>query len=145
MVGGRVVRKDTEGIFKATGGSTDGRFEMMVLDVDYCFGPPLHVHEVQEDTFFIVNGVLTAQIGDEIIELKEGDFATAPPGVPHTFTNTNQNEVARVVNVMTPGIGFDHYIAGAMSGAEAAEMARLGKEYGVTLVGPSLAEKLDLH
>ncbi len=144
MVGGRVVRKDTGGIFKATGASTDGRFEMMVLDVDYRFGPPLHVHEVQEDTFFILNGVLTAQIGDEIIELKEGDFATAPPGVPHTFTNTNQTEAARVVNVMTPGIGFDHYITGAMSGVEHAEMERLGKKYGVTVVGPSLAETLNL-
>ena len=105
----------------------------------------MHVHEVQEDTFFILNGVLTAQIGDEIIELREGDFATAPPGVPHTFTNANRNEIARVVNVMTPGIGFDHYITGAMSGAAPAEMERLGKEYGVTLVGPSLAEKLDLQ
>jgi len=33
MPGGRVVRKGAEGIFKATGANTDGRFEMMVLDV----------------------------------------------------------------------------------------------------------------
>ncbi len=144
MSAGRVVRKETEGVYKATGANTDGRFEFMILDVRYGFGPPLHVHDAQEDTFYVLDGVLTAQIGEEIIELKEGDFASAPPGVAHTFTNASQNQVARMVNVMTPGIGFDHYITAAMSGADQAEMERLAKEYGVSIVGPTLAEKLGL-
>src|SRR5579862_6809989 len=115
MPEGRVVRVETGDIFKATGANTDGRFELMVLDIGHLFGPPLHIHEVQEDSFYVLDGVLTVQIDNDVIELRPGDFATAPPGVAHTFTNTEPNRIARMVNVMTPGIGFDRYIAAAMS------------------------------
>jgi quercetin dioxygenase-like cupin family protein len=131
-------------IFKATGANTDGRFELMVLDVGYLFGPPLHIHEVQEDSFYVLDGLVTVQVGDEVIKLQPGDFATAPPGVPHTFTNADPDRTARMVNIMTPGIGFDRYIAAAMSGSDEAEMKRLGKEFGVTMVGPPLPTRLGL-
>lgn len=144
MAEGRVVRAEAADIFKASGSNTDGRFELMVMDVGYLFGPPLHIHEVQEDSFYVLDGVLTVQIGDDIIELKPGDFATAPPGVAHTFTNTEAEGTARMVNIMTPGIGFDRYIAAAMSGTDPAEMERLDKQYGVTMVGPPLPAKLGL-
>lgn len=144
QVSGRVVRAAVGEIFKATGANSDGRMELAVLPVGYGFGPPLHIHDVQEDSFYIVDGVITAQLGDDLVELGPGDFATAPPGVPHTFTNTDRDHLATVVNLMTPGIGFDQYITAVMAGADPDEMERLNKEYGVTMVGPSLAEKLGL-
>ncbi len=143
--GGRVVRREAGSVCKATGADNDGRFEMLVLDVEHRGGPPLHTHEVQEDSFFVLDGVLTVQMADEVVALYPGDFATVPPGVPHTFTNTDPDRAARVLNIMTPGIGFDRYIAAAMSGTGEAEMERLGEEYGVTMVGPSLPEKLGLR
>lgn len=141
---GRVVRAEMGELFKATGGDTDGRFEFMVLPVGYLFGPPLHVHDVQEDSFYVLEGVLTVQIGEELEELKPGDFATAPPGTPHTFTNTDPEISATMVNVMTPGIGFDRYITALQSSPDPAELDRLARQYGVTMVGPTLAAKLGL-
>jgi mannose-6-phosphate isomerase-like protein (cupin superfamily) len=32
-----------------------------------------------EDSFFVVEGILTVQLGDEVVELGPGDFATARP------------------------------------------------------------------
>ena len=139
------MRADAPDPFRASGANTDGRFEMIVLEVGYLSGPPLHSHKVQEDSFYVLEGTLTAQLGDEIVELRPGDFATAPPGVAHTFTNTYREHAARMVNVMTPGIGFDRYIAAALSGADAAEMDDLGQQYGVTMIGPRLSEKLGLE
>jgi hypothetical protein len=53
-----------------------------------------------------------------------------------------------MVNVMTPGIGFDRFIEQFLAlqkrGAEVAEMARLSQEYGVQVVGPPLSVKLGL-
>jgi hypothetical protein len=46
-----------------------------------------------------------------VVELGPGDFGTAPPGVPHSFTNARVDQACRVVNLLTPGIGFDRYIA----------------------------------
>ena len=111
------------------------------------FGPGLHVHATQEDTFYVVDGVLTVQFGDDIVELGPGDFGTAPPGVPHSFTNADAERACRAINLMTPGIGFDRYIDQIEKVAATADhdaLDRLHAQYGVTVVGPSLAERLGL-
>lgn len=146
MAQGLVVRGDQSGPFKASGRDTDGRFDLFVMDVAYAFGPPLHTHTVQEDSFYVVDGVLTVQIGEDVIELEAGDFASAAPGVPHTFTNTRTDRAARMVNLMTPGIGFDQYIQRLMTdgGPDPETMEKLNQDFGVQLVGPPLSEKLAL-
>ena len=146
---GYVVRDGPGWTWKANGRDNEGRFDFLVVDhLAYASGPPLHIHAAQEDTFFIIDGVLTLQLDDEVVELGPGDFATAPPGVAHSFTNARPDQgVCRGVNLMTPGIGFDRYIEGidqlASSGDEES-MERLNAEFGVTFVGPSLADRLGL-
>ena len=143
------VSRDAPGwTFKANGRDNSGRFDLLVADLAYLAGPPLHIHEVQEDSFFVLEGVLSVQLGDEVVELGRGDFATAPPGVPHTATNTDADQRScRVLNLLTPGIGFDSYLAQL---AEVAAMGdhtavdRVHAQYGVTVVGPTLAERLGL-
>jgi mannose-6-phosphate isomerase-like protein (cupin superfamily) len=142
------VVKDAPGwTWKANGRDNQGRFDLLVSDIAFGTGPPLHIHAVQEDSFYVVDGVLTVQLGDKIVELDPGDFGTAPPGVPHTFTNARSDRVCRVANLMTPGIGFDRYIGGieevATTGDDEA-LERFHAQYGVTVVGPSLAERLGL-
>jgi hypothetical protein len=146
---GSVVRQEPGWTWKATGRDNDGRFDLLVAEhIAFGSGPPLHVHATQEDSFFVLEGVLTAQVGDDIVELGPGDFATAPPGLPHCFTNADARQPAcRVQFLLTPGIGFDRYIAriedvAATGDAEA--MDRLNAEFGVTVVGPRMAERLRL-
>jgi quercetin dioxygenase-like cupin family protein len=142
----RVVRSGESNPFKASGRENDGRLDLFVLDVPYRMGPPLHVHATQEDTFYVVDGVLTVQLDDEVLELLPGDFATAAPGVAHTFTSGRPDQAARMVNVMTPGIGFQHYIEQVNApDLDGAALAELNREFGVEMVGPSLAEKLGLR
>ncbi len=147
MSDARIVRNGG-GPFKASGSETDGRFDFFVLDIDYLAGPPLHVHAAQEDTFYVIDGVLTIQIGEDVIDLSAGDYGSAPPGVAHTFTNIHPDRRARAVNLMTPGIGFDRYIeqinALSEGSGDRTAMERLGEQYGVEMVGPSLAVKLGL-
>ncbi len=142
---GLVVRADQSGPFKASGPNNDGRLDFFVLDVDFAFWVPLHTHTQQEDTFFVVDGVLTLQLDDDVVELTSGDFATAPPGVAHSFTNTRpEGPPVRLVNLMTPGLGFDHYLEQVMAGADEATTNRLNEEYGVQMIGTPLAVKLGL-
>jgi mannose-6-phosphate isomerase-like protein (cupin superfamily) len=148
-VDGYVLRDAPGWTFKANGRDNQGRFDFLVVDhCAYATGPPLHVHAKQEDTFFILDGVLTVQLGEDVVELGPGDFGSAPPGVPHSFTNANADQpVCRVANLMTPGIGFDQYIGQidqlAASGDREA-LERFHTQFGVTIVGPSLAERLGI-
>ncbi|HTU39091.1 MAG TPA: cupin domain-containing protein [Acidimicrobiales bacterium] len=146
-VDGYVVRDAPGWTWKANGRDNQGRFDFLVSELAYGTGPPLHIHAIQEDSFYVVEGVLTVQLGDQVVELNPGDFGTAPPGVPHSFTNAQLGRACKVVNLMTPGIGFDRYVGEiedvAASGDDEA-LERFHAQYGLTVVGPSLVERLGL-
>jgi mannose-6-phosphate isomerase-like protein (cupin superfamily) len=150
LLGRGYVLRDAPGwAWKANGRDNQGRFDLLVVDhVAYASGPPLHTHATQEDSFYVLEGVLTVQLDDEVVELGPGDFATAPPGVAHSFTNAHPEQpVCRGLNLMTPGVGFDRYLDQLEQAAAAGDhesLARLNAEFGVTLVGPSVAERLGL-
>lgn len=79
---GYVLRDVPGWTWKANGRDNAGRFDFLVIDhLAYGAGPPLHVHADQEDSFYVVEGILTLQLGDQVVELGPGDFASAPPGV----------------------------------------------------------------
>src|SRR6185503_10673945 len=94
----RVVRagdgetvKDEPWLFKATGANTQGNFDFMVGEIGYLTGPPLHTHDDHYDCFFVLDGVLAVQAGEDMFDLGPGDFAAVPPGVPHTFDNLRED------------------------------------------------------
>ncbi|GAA5162521.1 hypothetical protein GCM10023321_48230 [Pseudonocardia eucalypti] len=134
-------------LFKVGGSQTGGRFDFMLMDVEHRAGPPLHVHEVQDDTFYVLSGVLTVQAGEQVVELGPGDFATVPPGVPHTFDNLDATQGAvRVVNLMTPG-GYDELFKEweSVSGTPSQEeITSIYARHGAKPVGPPLRDR-DVH
>jgi mannose-6-phosphate isomerase-like protein (cupin superfamily) len=64
---------------------------------------PLHVHYEDDEAWYVLDGALTFQLGDQIVEVEAGGAAFAPGGVAHTFWNPRQ-EQARYLLVMTPAI-----------------------------------------
>lgn len=133
-------------LFKATGDQTGGRFDFFEMTIEYLTGPGLHWHANQDDTFYVLDGVLTVQCGDEIHDLHPGDFITIPPRVPHTFDNTRKDKPAKVINLMTPG-GYHGLFAEnelLAEDAHPAEQDRINEKYEVTYVGPPLADRLGL-
>ena len=63
-------------------------------------GPPLHRHDFDE-TFVVLEGEVTFQLGDDLVTRRAGELAFAPRGVPHTFANQSGAD-ARHVIVITP-------------------------------------------
>jgi hypothetical protein len=148
-VDGYVLRDAPGWTWKANGRDNEGRFDFLVIEhLAYGAGPPLHFHTTFEDSFFVLDGLLTVQLGDDVVELGSGDFATAPPGVPHSLTNAHADQSAcRAVNLLTPGVGFDRYIKQIdqlAANGDHEGMERLNAEYDVTIVGPSVADRLGL-
>jgi mannose-6-phosphate isomerase-like protein (cupin superfamily) len=87
---------------KATGRDTAGSFYLgeAVIMPGYA-GPPPHVHDRQHDMFYVLEGTLTLQIGDETVDLGPGSFACIPPGTVHTFSNRSEQPL-RFLNFDTP-------------------------------------------
>ena len=153
MADARIVRNGEGEVYERFwkfkhGSLTGGKFDFMVGSIDYLSGPPLHVHDEQDDTFFVLEGVLAVQVGDDVHDLGPGDFASVPPGVPHTFDNIRKDQPpVKLCNLMTPGWLDRQFrdmseLAGSI--ADSADAARHRKKHGVTHVGPTLGEKLGL-
>lgn len=68
-------------------------------------GPEAHVHDAEDDAFYVLDDQLTFMIGEEEIQVGAGTFVLVPPGVLHTFANRTSSPV-RILNIHAPA-GFD--------------------------------------
>ena len=71
------------------------------------FATGLHVHRVQEETFYVLEGECEWHVGDGIVRARPGTFLFIPPGVPHNITNVSERQ-ARVLMTVSPP-GHEHY------------------------------------
>jgi mannose-6-phosphate isomerase-like protein (cupin superfamily) len=96
--------------FLARSVDTD-RFNLAIVTIDpQRPGPETHLHEKEDDSFYMLDGELVFTVDGEDVTASPGTFVLVPPGVPHTFAN-HTDEPARFVNVHAPA-GFDRRIEG---------------------------------
>jgi quercetin dioxygenase-like cupin family protein len=125
-------------VIKATGAETAGSFFLSETTIDPGFpGPPLHRHERLHDMFYVLDGVLTMQVADELHELGPGTFVCVPPGVSHTFRNASERP-ARFLNFNTPA-GWEGYMrdlgeAGKAGPLTAEVIGRIASRYDFQVV-----------
>ena len=103
-------------------------------------GPPLHHHPFDEG-FYVLEGELTFQLGEELRSATPGDFVFAPANAVHTFANLSDTP-ARYLIVITPG-GFERYFerrAAQVKGVEPPAWA-LEPYPETTVVGPRIPDR----
>jgi quercetin dioxygenase-like cupin family protein len=71
------------------------------------FSTGLHVHRVQEETFYVLDGECEWQIGDQLVRAKPGAYVFIPPGVPHNIGNASDKPARMIMTVSPPG--HEHY------------------------------------
>jgi mannose-6-phosphate isomerase-like protein (cupin superfamily) len=67
-----------------------------------------HVHDDEDDAFYIIEGEMTFFFGDEETSAPPGTFVLVPPGTSHGFRNDGTVPV-RMFNIHAPA-GFDRRI-----------------------------------
>lgn len=92
---------------KVTAQQTGGLLSIIEVTEPPNADGPWHVHHREDEGFWILEGDVTLQIGDETIEAHAGDFAFGPRGVPHRYTVGDAG--CRMLFIMTPG-GFEQLI-----------------------------------
>src|SRR2546423_11092987 len=68
-------------------------------------GVPLHVHDRDEEFYYILEGAYEMKAGDERINAEVGSMVVIPKDVPHEFRNAG-DVPARALMIFRPG-GFD--------------------------------------
>ena len=100
---------------KLPGEATDGRYALIEFLFPRHASPPLHTHP-QDESYFVLDGRLTVQAGDERFELEPGAAAAVPMGVPHTFRV--DSDTARVLVLSTPA-GLERFVRAGSTPADA--------------------------
>jgi quercetin dioxygenase-like cupin family protein len=81
--------------------TTGGSYALMEVRVRQGFEAPPHVHNGEDEIFFIQEGEVTFTSGNVVTEAKAGDHVFQPRGVPHSFKL--KTLTARMLVTFTPG------------------------------------------
>src|SRR5947208_7415977 len=67
------------------------------------FSTGLHVHRVQEETFYVLDGACEWQIGERVVSARRGAYVFIPPGVAHDIRNPGDAPARLLMTVSPPG------------------------------------------
>jgi uncharacterized cupin superfamily protein len=102
---------------------------------------PLHVHEDEDEAFYLLEGELTLLTADGEAKAGPGDFVHLPRGVAHGFLNAS-GAPARMLVVASAGGKLEGMFrdldAAARNGGPApAQVAAICASHGVTMLPPA--------
>src|SRR6476659_9651993 len=66
--------------FLVTGEQTGGAYFVMEALVPPGGGPPPHIHQNEDETFYVIEGQCRIMIGDRTVLARVGDFVNIPRG-----------------------------------------------------------------
>ena len=84
---------------RVPGEAVGDRYSLIEFMFPHAASPPLHTHP-QDESYVVLEGVLTIQAGEDRFVLEAGGAAAVPMGVPHTFRV--ESDTARVLVLSTP-------------------------------------------
>jgi quercetin dioxygenase-like cupin family protein len=73
--------------YLVTGAESGGSYFTVIVDMGPEAGPPPHIHHLEEEQFYILEGQLTYFVGEHLFEVRTGDFIHIPRGTVHSFKN----------------------------------------------------------
>ena len=128
--GEQIAVRDGSLSFLATGEQTGGAYALIETANNPHTGVRLHVHEREDETWFVLEGEFVFQVGDQTFQARQGDYVFGPRNVPHRYANQTES-VARALIMVTPA-GFEGFWReSARLGKEPEAHEALGQKYGV--------------
>ena len=127
--------------------TTGGQLALIEQRAPRGFSPPTHVHSREDQLLFVVDGSITARLGDDDRVVGAGECVWLPRGTAHTFRV--DSDEARLIEITTPG-GFEQFHVELGTPAtearipdpgpvDVAAMAAGSARYGCDIIGPPMA------
>jgi quercetin dioxygenase-like cupin family protein len=92
--------------------------------------PPIHTHTREDETVYVLEGAITAYVGDQQFEVEAGSYAALPNNVPHGFTV--RGEQVRLLQTLHPAGAEYFFVPRDESDSDPAK-------FGITLHDPAPA------
>lgn len=97
-------------------------------------GPPLHVHEKENETYYVLDGEFEFVCGEDHVTGGRGTFVFARRGLPHRFKNIGSTP-GRILVGFTPA-GIEQYFTevAAQQVVTPQIMTEIAGRHGITIV-----------
>lgn len=125
---------------KISGNDTNGGlaiFEQISLSQGK--GTPLHVHNFQNEVFYVIEGNYFFKVGDDEFHLSNGDIIFLPQKIPHAWTQISKT--GKMIVTFQPAGKMENFfvtVAALDYEPTKAEMARIFEDNEMSLLGPPL-------
>src|SRR3954447_17054519 len=133
---------------KATAETTGGAFGLLESLIAPGFSPPLHVHHREDESFYVLEGEVTMQCGNQRFLATAGSFVFLPRNIPHSFV-VEGDRPARMLTLLTPGGGEGFFVEAGRDPEhdglppvippDIELLKRVGARFGAEVVGPPIA------
>jgi mannose-6-phosphate isomerase-like protein (cupin superfamily) len=130
--------------FRFASGQTDGLLALAEVRLPpLTAGPDLHVHTNEDEMFFVLGGVMTVQVDDQLHEIATGGLAWGPRGIPHAFAN-RADEPLHIMIMWIPGGAeglfqeMSEYLQSINGDPDPQVVAEIRARYGAIHVGPQI-------
>ena len=131
---------------RVSGAQTGGAFALADHLAERGNASPVHVHDLDDETFFVLDGELRVFAGEEEHTARSGTVAVLPRRLRHAYVVTSAT--ARFLTLHSPA-GFEQFAAEAGQPAQAltlppptagppdfAALAQAAARHGITILAP---------
>jgi quercetin dioxygenase-like cupin family protein len=102
-------------------------------------GTPLHIHPLQDEVFYVIEGEYFFKVGTEKYHMGAGDSIFMPRNVPHAWTQVS--EKGRMTVIFQPAGKMEEFfvtMADLVTEPTPEEIAKIFSENEMRVVGPPL-------
>lgn len=91
-------------MLKTTSADSGGQWMVMEYTAPPHFsGPPPHYHKVMTEIFYVVEGQITFNVGEQTLTVGPGGYAFVPPRIMHSFSNQT-DAPAKFFGIASPAL-----------------------------------------
>jgi quercetin dioxygenase-like cupin family protein len=129
-------------VFKLRGEQSNGAMTVIETVAAPGQGPPLHLHELQDEWRYVLDGEVRFRLIDDVVPAPAGAFMFIPRGAAHTWQNVGRDQAVMLAMLAPSALEgfFEQYAELAGRAASVDTFRAHAHVAGMTVVGPPLAE-----
>lgn len=124
---------------KLKSASSSNRMAVMVVEVPPGGFVPPHTHAKEEESYFMLEGTMTMQLGDQEWMIESGDFVHVPAKIIHGYSNPSEQSIRFLA--WSVGGAVDEFFTEMSENIrtvpdDLAKMPAIFEKYGIHMIDP---------
>jgi quercetin dioxygenase-like cupin family protein len=130
---------------KLSGADTGGAVAVLEVHTNPDFSTPIHVHHVENECFYAIEGEYEVKVGDGVFHLKPGSSVYAPKLIPHAINDVSEKGGKMMVVAQPAGqieaFSVDLFKLISSGTRDGATLKTLFLKHDMDVVGPPLPKR----